>query len=422
MINKDVIKDYLLKGNFGLERETLRTTTDGFMSSTPHPFDPKDKEVERDFCEEQVEIITPVCKSIEELYSTLNRIHHKVAGPLEKLPTGPEYLWPFSNAPYIKRQADIPVAEFYGDLADKTAYRKYLAIKYGKRKMIFSGIHYNFSFDKEMLKKSWDGEGELQDYIDQVYLNLAAGLMQYSWLIVYLTSASPLYDESLEWDEHVGRTSFDHYGSRRNSEIGYWNYFVPFLNYDSVHEYVDSIVNYVDEGLIGASSEIYIPIRLKPRGINTVENLKNTGIDHIELRMLDLNPLTKLNIFKEDIYFIHFFVLYISTFYHRPYNKYRQVRSIVNHKRAAKFESDEIFMLYGDDEVPVKVAVQSLLDHMREFYHDLGVNEADEYLDYQERKLQSEDNRYCKQVFDLYQDNYVMKGVQTAIKYAKEDK
>ena len=46
-------------GTFGLERDTLRVTTDGYMAQSPHPF-PNDPHIVKDFCENQAEINTGV--------------------------------------------------------------------------------------------------------------------------------------------------------------------------------------------------------------------------------------------------------------------------------------------------------------------------------------------------------------------------
>ncbi|MCF0106158.1 MAG: hypothetical protein HUJ53_05305, partial [Holdemanella sp.] len=59
--NEDVYKN-LLKGNFGLEKEGLRVTEQGFLAHTPHPFDENDAHIVRDFCENQTEINTGVNK------------------------------------------------------------------------------------------------------------------------------------------------------------------------------------------------------------------------------------------------------------------------------------------------------------------------------------------------------------------------
>ncbi len=409
----------LLSGKFGLERETLRVCPDGFTSQEKHPF-PILPEVDRDFCENQVEIITPVCSSIEALYDILDDIHTSVTERLLHLEGGPEYLWPFSNPPYIRQQSAIPIAAYEGDNVGKTAYREYLAVKYGRRKMAYSGIHYNYSFDEGLLREQWSRGSTLSfpEYKNQVYLNLAAGLFRFSWLVVFLTAASPVFDESLEWDGAFGTDRFDHYASRRNSEIGYWNDFVPFLNYSTVDSYVDSIQALVGRGLIRASSELYIPIRIKPKGANTLENLQRTGIDHIELRMLDLNPLTRLSIRKEDLYFLHYLLLYLASWNQRPFTDDDQVRAVVNQKRAAKYEMKEIFVVHSVGDLPIEQAVSAILDEISGFYQELGTSEAEPYINFQRQKVQNNENRYAVQVFHRYHHDYVPKGVELARSYA----
>ena len=61
--------DKIFDGNFGLERETFRVTADGRPAGTPHPF-PNSEYFGKDFCENQLELITPVCGSVDELIGT----------------------------------------------------------------------------------------------------------------------------------------------------------------------------------------------------------------------------------------------------------------------------------------------------------------------------------------------------------------
>ena len=51
---------YYYAGKFGIERETLRVDSQGKLAQTPHPFG-SDEHITRDFCENQIELITPVC-------------------------------------------------------------------------------------------------------------------------------------------------------------------------------------------------------------------------------------------------------------------------------------------------------------------------------------------------------------------------
>ena len=64
-IENDIVRSLLLKGNFGLEKESLRITRDGNFALSLHPF-PDNKNIVYDFCENQTEINTDVAPSAEE--------------------------------------------------------------------------------------------------------------------------------------------------------------------------------------------------------------------------------------------------------------------------------------------------------------------------------------------------------------------
>ena len=130
--NHDV-KEHILEGNFGLEKESLRIKKDGTLSHSPHPFT-DDTHIVKDFCENQTEINTSVHTSAKEAIEELEFHNRRIYERLESLPER-EYLWLFSNPPYIENESDIPVAVFGGIEVSKTAYREYLSTKYGRYKM-----------------------------------------------------------------------------------------------------------------------------------------------------------------------------------------------------------------------------------------------------------------------------------------------
>ena len=194
------MQNRMLCGEFGMEKESLRTDEKGEISLKPH-LHIDEKHVQRDFAESQVELITGVSYSASELYHEIGNLQKKVAQALYHRESGTEYLWPFSNPPYISDCSQIDVAKFEKEDLKKQEYREYLAEKYGKSKMLLSGIHINFSFPEATLKlayqKSADKEEKsYREYKNEVYLELAKKLTKYSWLIVYLTAASPVMDGS----------------------------------------------------------------------------------------------------------------------------------------------------------------------------------------------------------------------------------
>ncbi|MBR1752775.1 MAG: hypothetical protein IJ740_18215 [Ruminococcus sp.] len=142
---------HLFSGAFGIERETLRIDQSGHLSKTPHPFDCE--HITRDFCENQIEIVTPVCESIDEAVSSLEELDRYTREILEQ---NDETLWLYSNPPYFESEDDIIIADFTGKEKHKRIYREVLEKKYGKRLILFSGIHFNFSFSDAFLKELWN--------------------------------------------------------------------------------------------------------------------------------------------------------------------------------------------------------------------------------------------------------------------------
>lgn len=362
-----ISNDYIFKANFGLEKESLRITQDGYISKTLHPFD-DNKNIIRDFCENQVEIVTDVYPSIEKLYNGLKSINDYVKDTLKSLEE-PEYLWCFSNPPYFKSEDDIPVAKFNDNLNYKQSYREYLANKYGKRLMLYSGIHYNFSFNDDILKYlyTYNNTKSYIEFVSNIYLDLAKKLLKYSWLLVALTSASPIYDCSLIDDNFLGVDGFNGYASMRNSSHGYWNKFNLILDYSSLDNYIESIQHYIDIGKIASIGECYIPIRLKPNGENSLDALKN-GINHIELRMFDLNPLDNAGIKIQDLYFTHYLIIYLMSLPSEDFNEKNQIDAIENHKKASSFYLENINIYIDNQEVSLIDKANEILSNMISFF------------------------------------------------------
>ena len=133
-LDNTTIKEYIRQAEFGIERESLRVNADGKLAQTPHPF-AEHKNIDRDFCENQVEMISDVFVDPQRLYDQLIELQKYINS---KLKENDEFLWPFSNPPRISGEDEIPVAEYKGSLQSKSVYRHYLAQKYGKVKMLFS--------------------------------------------------------------------------------------------------------------------------------------------------------------------------------------------------------------------------------------------------------------------------------------------
>ncbi|MBR2176862.1 MAG: hypothetical protein IJ861_07950 [Clostridia bacterium] len=414
--NSTAVKQNIIRAEYGMEKESLRTDLNGNLSHTLHPF-VDDPNIDRDFCENQIEIISDVFDNADALLAHIDDIHNKIYSALNERK---ELLWPFSNPPLVKGEDDIPVAGFTGEMRSKTVYRNYLAKKYGKMKMLFSGIHFNFSFTDELITVAASAAGKNKfDFKNSIYLELAKKLVEYNWLIVYLTAASPVMDESFVRYSGFSAESAHSYASVRCSRVGYWNDFIPILGYESIEDYIVSVQKYIDAGKLKSVSELYYPVRMKPRGKNTLEGLRN-GINHIELRTLDLNPLTRAGIFKEDIHFIHVLMVYLLSIENRYSDENAQIRSVLNIKRAAMFDDKNNHIEFADGSLPLREAALRELDRIRVF--------AQKYLpvylyavEYQQKKL-TDGRRYAEIVKEQYSDEFVQKGIELAKSYSHAPK
>lgn len=408
------VKELLLKGNFGLEKESLRIDEAGFLAHTSHPF-PDDKHIVRDFCENQTEINTPVTKSAAEAVQALAKYDRQIQKILKYLPKR-EYLWPFSNPPYIHNEEDIPVARFYGSQAEKTEYREYLSDRYGRYKMTFSGIHVNYSFDETLLREDFalSGETDFTEYKNQLYVVLAEKAAAYGWLLVAVTAASPLMDSSFVEKGKFDTDTFNGMASTRCSELGYWNYFTPLFDYSNIRAYADSIQKYVDDGLLRFPTELYYPVRLKPQGVNNLNTLREYGVDHIELRMFDLNPLAPSGIEERDLTFAQLFLVWLASTSREEFSDKAQVQAAQNFKNAAHYDLKTVKIVPPDGEVTsVANAALNVLDRMTEFYKDFP-DTVQEVLAFEREKFIDRDNRYAWKIRRTFDGGFVKKGLELA--------
>ena len=377
-------KNIEYSGNFGLERETLRVDAQGRLAQTPHPFG-DDSHITRDFCENQVELITPVCSSINEAAASLGELDRRTNEVISKLG---ERLWIYSNPPNIRNEDEIPIARFTGALASKKNYRVALQYRYGKRLMLLSGVHFNFSFTDEWLREKYGPEAVGQEFRNKLYMQLYRQLTRHSWLLVLLTASSPYYDRSFDEDGAEG-TVRGKYASIRNSERGYWNHFVPVLDHTDLESFCIGIMDYIKKSILFSVSELYMPIRLKPRGLNSIDNLAENGVDHIELRMFDLVPEEPLGINVRDLKFAHLLMLWLLEQPDAPFTEEEQYEAVRKHQAAALYDAPE----------ELKLRAAEILADMKAHYS--ADADASELIVYEQDKLFSDRNSRAVNYYQL---------------------
>ena len=404
---KNYINKLLSKGEFGLEMESLRINSDGTLAQSSHPFEGI-KNITRDFCENQTEIITDVFDNISDMLIQLSDLQKYICDTLNK---NNELLWHFSNPPIFSSTDEIPIADFKGSV-----YRDYLAKKYGKAKMLLSGIHLNFSLPSNVISEFAKEKGQkIQDYQNNLYLDLSSKLVSYSWLLVYLTAASPVIDKSFAELIGISNDHLEKYASVRCSDVGYWNFFDATFDFSSIEAYTNGIEKYIDNGDIISCSELYYPIRVKPRGKYDIDLLRENGINHIELRMIDLNPLSPLGVFEKDLEFIHLLIIYLLCINKPLPNKNQQITAVNNMKSAALYDDNSIITLSVGN-LPLKYAaileLKKLSDFAKHYYP--------EYLDSVNYQLaKTKNGTYSQIIRKLYSNDYINMGMTISEKYQR---
>lgn len=83
MLNTPFSMKHIPGGTFGLERETLRVTAEGYLSHTLHPFG-GDEHFVKDFCENQTEINTGVHDTAQGVINELGKYSDRLDHELKK--------------------------------------------------------------------------------------------------------------------------------------------------------------------------------------------------------------------------------------------------------------------------------------------------------------------------------------------------
>ena len=93
----------------------------------------------------------------------------------------------------------------------------------------------------------------------------------------------------------------------------------------------------------------HYPIRLKPRGPNRLETLRERGVNHIELRMIDLNPLRLEGIDVRDVKFAQLLLVWLAATPRQPITSKDQMQHIANFKNAAHYDLRTVKIVMPDN-------------------------------------------------------------------------
>ena len=365
-LHKNASSEDLKQGSFGIEWEGLRVRENGELSLSPHPeiFGNKlsNPYITTDFSESQIEIITPTFDTIDEAFSFFSFMSDLVNSSLDD----DEFL----------------------------EYRKGLAKKYGLRKQLISGIHFNFSFKEELIEKLYenldiseiendeDSRISYKEFKNRLYLKISRNYIRYVWLIIYLTGCSvaahdtftPECTKLMEQSDNRGGVYSERGPSFRNASCGYKNLEHLYPNYESVDAFASDVQSFIDEGKLSQAKELYTQIRLKPKDPSDVlSSLRNDGIKYLEVRTLDINPFYKCGLIKKDMEFLHLFLIYTLIAEESDYENWQE-EALYNEEITAEAAYDYNMKLLKDgEEISLEEWGLRILDEIDDMCRTLGI-------------------------------------------------
>ena len=406
----------ILEGSFGIEWESLRAKDDGKLSLTPHPAVFGDKLtnplITTDFSESQIEIITPTFDTIDDAFENFSLLSDMVNASLPQ----DEYLW-FQSIPCILPYWDqIPIAQYSGEGESSQKYREDLARRYGVKKQMISGVHFNFSFSEKFLKKLYSLENDdlsFKNFKDDIYLKIARNYLRYCWLIIYLTGCSIGSHKTFSNDCIHLMDAKDDYGSYystrgpsfRNASCGYKNLKDLYPSYNSVNEFVGDINSFIDNGDLSEAKELYTQIRLKPKNPKDLLNsLKDSGIEYIEIRTLDINPFYQCGIVNRDMKFLHLFLIYMLVKDESDYLAWQNEAKINEERTAESGYVDSMRLLRDGCEVTLKDWAYEIINEMYDMCDKLKIDGFDT-LNLMMNRVSNPDFTYGKMLLSLIEQH-----------------
>jgi glutamate--cysteine ligase len=381
-INASVPKGNIwLEGLFGIEKENIRVDRNGDLSQTPHPavFGNKAKHpyITTDFSESQIEMITPPLPDIKQTIGFLETLHDIISLELKD-----EYLWQQSTPPVLPDEKQIPIAQYEGEDYQRQEYREKLAEKYGRKNQMLSGIHFNLSFDEnllQMLYRKQNSATSFDDFKDAAYMKTTRQLLRFRWLYILLFGNSPVVDSSFELKCKMPPFTINKNVtglSLRNSCYGYRNMEELFPDYSSASKYLDSIEGMIGNGKLSSPKELYTSVRPK--------FFKDSNkISYLEIRFIDIDPLIKTGVTEESLYFLHLLSIYsLLKDEQDSFDSEAQLIANRNFGNAALNGLNEELFIFNNQRLQVNAWEEAIniIDDLVIIYNQLGIN----------------DNEYCK--------------------------
>jgi len=405
----------------GIEKESLRVEASGHLAKTPHPAALGSAlthpSITTDYSEALLEFITAPSTSIDQVLKELEEIHNYTYQHI-----GDELLWVNSMPCQLGDDNSIPVGQYgssnIGQM--KTVYRLGLGHRYGRVMQCIAGIHYNFSVPDELWQQLQALEGNrqsLKDFKTDGYFALIRNFRRYFWLLLYLFGAAPAVCKSfvrerphdlLPFGDDSHSLHLPYATSLRMGNLGYQSDAQSSLVicYNDIGQYSKTLTgaletpyqpyeeiglkdeqgNYqqLTTNLLQIENEFYSPIRPKRtanEGETPLEALQKNGVEYIEVRCIDVNPLAPCGIDKQTIQFLDTFLLF-CLLKESPQTNNAEYQQITENQRrtVAQGRDPEMELVDGDKQRNLVEWGLSLISQMQPVAASLdNANGTEEY-------------------------------------------
>lgn len=298
---------------FGLEAKKHRVLTNGRASRYPYPVDLRSRRhnlyLNSGFTDDMIDFETAPVVGSKQAVRHLKMLEQIMISHLRE----DERLWPLSMAPAPVYQNDLDFLKTDFTRTWEANTHNYLGQKYGIAQEILGDVHVNVSLDPGMVQElyqrfytnEYDSEVDFQNHL---YFKLAQSFYLYQWLFTYFYGASPVTEEmpqSFPDDLELPVRSI------RCSKYGDDNLASEQVTYDSLQEHFAQLQKYIDDGTFYSLKEFFGPVRLRSHNHdnNDLAGILHDGINYLEFRNFDLDPLSRTGISDDTINFLELLLL-----------------------------------------------------------------------------------------------------------------
>ena len=364
----------------------------------------------------------------------------------------------------LSENNEIPVAQYGSSNPGKykTLYRQGLGKRYRSKMQTISGVHYNFSFPNEFwdfLHQEFGSNQTRSEFIDWGYFVILRNFTRYQWLLIYLFGASPVIHRSFFEQKPEGLINLDgdcffgeYATSLRMSEIGYSNHercrydisrndlstFIadlrratntPCKGFVDLGIFNDGQRSQINGNILQIENEYYASIR--PRQVlqspdeKLTQTLAQRGVGYLEIRSIDVDPLSSIGIDEEQLRFTQLFILF-CLFKESPKFNQKDLDEIIRNKNKVALwgRKEGCLLIKNSGKITLNEWGKIILDEMKPLVKALDQGDKDKtyskILQRQEQKLNDESLTPSAILLEKIKNsgmNYLEFGLSLANKY-----